>query len=86
MATADHDAPRVSDFAPRLAYRHAVGYAFLGVCIAGTLVGLIVLAILLIDVWRHGQRVPELGASSSASRRASPSVRASSRRCGGASG
>jgi phosphate transport system permease protein len=60
-STGQTSRPAAAGYAPRLALRKSVGYAFLGVCIAGTLVGLIVLAVLLIDVWREGNRFLTFG-------------------------
>ena len=43
-------------YAPRLGLRKIEGAAFLGVCLAGTMVGVIFLAVLLADVWSDGAR------------------------------
>lgn len=43
-------------FRVRLARRRALGAAFLAVCVAGTLVGLVMLAVLLLEVGRDGFR------------------------------
>src|SRR5690606_5386074 len=43
-----------ADFRPRAARRRALGLAFATACFAATVAGLIVLAILLVDLWRDG--------------------------------
>jgi phosphate transport system permease protein len=47
---------RAALFQPRLRLRHALGWAFLVLCVLGTLVGLVTLAVLLVDTWSTGQR------------------------------
>ena len=44
----------MSNFRPRLRYRRTLGLAFAAACFAATLVGLISLAVLLVDVWGDG--------------------------------
>ncbi|MYB41499.1 MAG: phosphate ABC transporter permease PstA [Chloroflexi bacterium] len=41
-------------YVPRLSFRHKKGAAFFAICLAGTLVGVVFLAFLLLDVWRDG--------------------------------
>lgn len=43
-----------SDFRPRLRLRRALGAVFRVACLAATLVGIVALAVLLVDVWRDG--------------------------------
>ena len=43
-------------YRPRLRLRHSVGYVFLALCLAGTLLGIVVLAVLLVTVWQDGAR------------------------------
>ena len=56
MAAGGAAAGRRAAWAPRLALRKGAGAAFLGVCMAGTMVGIVFLAILLTDVWADGDR------------------------------
>lgn len=56
MAAGGTAAGRRAAWAPRLALRKGAGAAFLGVCMAGTMVGIVFLAILLTDVWADGNR------------------------------
>ncbi len=56
MAAGGAAAGRRAAWAPRLALRKGAGAAFLGVCMAGTMVGIVFLAILLTDVWADGNR------------------------------
>ena len=41
-------------YVPRLSFRNRKGAAFFAICLAGTLVGVVFLAFLLVDVWRDG--------------------------------
>ena len=56
MTTAEKQAPRHAAFRSRLALRKGIGAAFFAVCLAGTLIGIVFLAVLLIDVWNDGNR------------------------------
>lgn len=59
--TAEAPAATTRDlFEVNLARRHMIGVIFQGVALLGTLVGIIVLAILLIEVWRDGIHFLEL--------------------------
>ena len=63
MTTRITEADRRSErelFDVRLERRHAIGRAFHAIAILGTLVGMVVLAVLLIEVWRNGVRFLEL--------------------------
>ena len=53
MAAGDARARRQL-YVPRLALRKGLGVGFLGLCLAGTMVGIVFLAFLLTDVWRDG--------------------------------
>ena len=56
MASGDTAAERELAYSPRLPLRKAVGGAFLALSVAGALIGIVFLAILLIDVWMDGNR------------------------------
>lgn len=53
MAAGDATVTRES-YVPRLSFRQTVGTGFLALCMAGTMVGIVFLAVLLVDVWRDG--------------------------------
>ncbi|MCY3656510.1 MAG: phosphate ABC transporter permease PstA [Chloroflexi bacterium] len=53
MAAGDATATRDS-YVPRLSFRQTVGTGFVALCMAGTMVGIVFLAVLLTDVWRDG--------------------------------
>ena len=54
MTSREQAATRRAAFRPRLALRRGVGAAFLGICVLGTLLGVAMLAILLVNVWLDG--------------------------------
>ena len=55
MAATDmQNAADQSLYIPRLSFRNKKGAAFFAICLAGSLVGVVFLAFLLIDVWRDG--------------------------------
>ena len=53
MAAGDATVTRES-YVPRLSFRQTVGTGFVALCMAGTMVGIVFLAVLLVDVWRDG--------------------------------
>ena len=57
MTSREQAATRRAAFRPRLALRRGVGVAFLGICVLGTLLGVAMLAILLVNVWLDGHRL-----------------------------
>lgn len=52
---------RSGHFRPRPRLRRTIGFVFAALCLAATLVGLVVLALLLVDVWGDGAHRLSLG-------------------------